>query len=383
MRASVAAAAAAAVAAVTAVALSAAAARGGVGEEWEFLDDDPDCPPPPTVRVGGGGWVAVVAGAVAAFAGLAAVVDDALCARAGIPDNVAGATLMAAGASSPELFAALVSLFVFNHLVICACSALCARGGELRLDARILARDCTAYALALLLLLYAVSEVRDERAHHCKAWIHIYWHQALCLVAGYVCYATFCAAHRHLLCAAPTRGLSGWTATHGGDDDDGDAECEVRGEDTVSLWLLKKSRWYTGLRVSARAWQRRWCSVDDVGFVSRRARAGPERAAATRFRQPRARVYNLPSASRIEVVDPSRLVFEIESPTLVEGSRVVQFRALSRAELRRVVVALSLRRARYAALSPRRREEAARRSGGRQCGAPAARAVHAVLLPLK
>lgn len=52
-----------------------------------------------------------------------------------IPDDVAGATLMAAGASSPELFSSFVSLFIthsalglgtivgseiFNQLIICA-----------------------------------------------------------------------------------------------------------------------------------------------------------------------------------------------------------------------------------------------------------------------
>ena len=60
-----------------------------------------------------------------------------------IPDDVAGATLMAAGASSPEVFSSLIALFVthsalgvgtvvgseiFNHLCICAGSVFFARG---------------------------------------------------------------------------------------------------------------------------------------------------------------------------------------------------------------------------------------------------------------
>mmetsp|Transcript_24995 Transcript_24995/g.36689 ORF Transcript_24995/g.36689 Transcript_24995/m.36689 type:complete len:116 (-) Transcript_24995:2039-2386(-) len=56
-----------------------------------------------------------------------------------IPDDVAGATLMAAGASSPELFSSIVALFIthsalglgtvvgseiFNQLIICAGAVL-------------------------------------------------------------------------------------------------------------------------------------------------------------------------------------------------------------------------------------------------------------------
>lgn len=59
--------------------------------------------------------------------------------RFNIPDDVAGATLMATGASAPELLASCMSLFVthsslglgtivgseiFNHLIICAGSIL-------------------------------------------------------------------------------------------------------------------------------------------------------------------------------------------------------------------------------------------------------------------
>ena len=76
---------------------------------------------------------------------------------------------MAAGASSPELFAALISLFVtrsalgigtiigseiFNHLCICAGSVLYSKTGVVRLDARILARELVFYTIAVLALLY-------------------------------------------------------------------------------------------------------------------------------------------------------------------------------------------------------------------------------------
>ena len=51
--------------------------------------------------------------------GLAVVCEDyfvpsitIMCERNKIPDDVAGATFMAAGASSPEMFACFVSLFI-------------------------------------------------------------------------------------------------------------------------------------------------------------------------------------------------------------------------------------------------------------------------------
>ena len=63
-----------------------------------------------------------------------------------IPDDVAGATLMAAGASFPELFSSIIALFVthsslglgtivgskiFNQLIKCAGAMLSAKSGKL------------------------------------------------------------------------------------------------------------------------------------------------------------------------------------------------------------------------------------------------------------
>lgn len=116
------------------------------------------------------------------FWALAVVVEDffvpalnILCIKLKMPDDVAGATFMAAGASSPELFAAVISLFVtrtalgigtiigseiFNHLCICAGSVLYSKSGVLELDPRILAREVVFYGLAILALLYCESERR-------------------------------------------------------------------------------------------------------------------------------------------------------------------------------------------------------------------------------
>lgn len=80
-----------------------------------------------------------------------------MCEKANIPDNVAGATFMAAGASSPELFASIIALFlyksalgagtiigseIFNHLCICAGSVLYSKGGVVEVEPRIVMREC-------------------------------------------------------------------------------------------------------------------------------------------------------------------------------------------------------------------------------------------------
>ena len=89
-----------------------------------------------------GGWIILIFATLSMFYGLAVVVEEyfvpalnTMCVKYNIPDDVAGATFMAAGASSPEMFAALISLFIthsalgvgtiigselFNHLVIAA-----------------------------------------------------------------------------------------------------------------------------------------------------------------------------------------------------------------------------------------------------------------------
>jgi K+-dependent Na+/Ca+ exchanger-like protein len=96
-----------------------------------------------------------------------------LCEEFKIPDDVAGATFMAAGASSPELFTAMIGLLVydsnigvgtvvgseiFNHMIISAGSVLFAKDGVLHLDARIVTRDLVAYAMALLILIWALKD---------------------------------------------------------------------------------------------------------------------------------------------------------------------------------------------------------------------------------
>jgi Ca2+/Na+ antiporter len=95
-----------------------------------------------------------------------------------IPDDIAGATLMASGASSPELLCTLVSLFithsslglgtivgseVFNLLIICAGSVYASKVHEdgsryLVLDKVMVVREALFYGLSIALLYVALSE---------------------------------------------------------------------------------------------------------------------------------------------------------------------------------------------------------------------------------
>ena len=122
------------------------------------------------------GWLMVyVGGAVVMFWALALVTEEkfvpalnAFATHAGIPPAVAGATLMAAGASSPELFGNVIAIFIthselgvgtiigselFNHMVIAAGSIRTTPGGRpLALELGSTVRECGFYALSLFLL---------------------------------------------------------------------------------------------------------------------------------------------------------------------------------------------------------------------------------------
>jgi K+-dependent Na+/Ca+ exchanger-like protein len=202
--------------------------------------------------------IIIVIGLFVAFWGLAVVCEDyfvpsitIMCEYNKIPDDVAGATFMAAGASSPEMFACFVSLFVthtalgagtiigseiFNHLVICAAAVLYANGGELQLDWRLVLRESLFYLMALLLLIAALSLNSNEDGSLCQQDVYtyyrkanrecnqtggnflhdstdyedwhdpefqplycIYWWQALILIVGYVCYALTCAYYQKIM----------------------------------------------------------------------------------------------------------------------------------------------------------------------------------------
>eukprot|EP00977_Amphora_coffeiformis_P019012 scaffold6856_cov156-Amphora_coffeaeformis.AAC.5 len=124
-----------------------------------------------------------------------------------IPDDVAGATLMAAGASSPELFSSIVALFIthsalglgtivgseiFNQLIICAGAVFAAKSGKLELDKAIVIREVSFYALGILLLYLALQDKRPVKGD-VEEHIFISFSDACMVFVGYIAYVLVCA----------------------------------------------------------------------------------------------------------------------------------------------------------------------------------------------
>lgn len=113
------------------------------------------------------------------FIGLAIVCDEYFCeslekisAALHLSDDVAGATFMAAGSSAPELFTAIITIFispgeqgvgtivgsaVFNICVIVGITSLCA-GQILDLWWYPLIRDSTFYAISIAMMVWAMAD---------------------------------------------------------------------------------------------------------------------------------------------------------------------------------------------------------------------------------
>eukprot|EP00178_Gracilaria_changii_P020595 TRINITY_DN5_c1_g1_i1.p1 TRINITY_DN5_c1_g1~~TRINITY_DN5_c1_g1_i1.p1 ORF type:complete len:551 (+),score=72.99 TRINITY_DN5_c1_g1_i1:967-2619(+) len=147
----------------------------------------------------------LIPGIILLFVGLAIVTDDyfiaaleRICERLDLSEDVAGATFMAAGSSTPEFFASLLGVFVtedevgigtivgsavFNILVIIGLSAALA-GAVIKLDWRPLLRDSSFYVASIVLLLLFVLPITKGE---------IVWWEGLILVLFYVLYVLFMA----------------------------------------------------------------------------------------------------------------------------------------------------------------------------------------------
>lgn len=126
-----------------------------------------------------------------------------------IPDDIAGATLMAAGASSPELFSSIVALFIthsslglgtivgseiFNQLIICTGAVYAAKSGRLQLDVAIVTREVSFYALGILLLYVALRDTEPDPDDESGVnHIYISFWEACMVFAGYLGYVWVCA----------------------------------------------------------------------------------------------------------------------------------------------------------------------------------------------
>ena len=141
-----------------------------------------------------------IAGVVYMFVALAIVCDeffvpslDVIIEKLEIPDDVAGATFMAAGGSAPELFTSVIGVFVsfddvgigtivgsavFNILFVIGMCALFSKT-VLTLTWWPLFRDCTFYSVSLICLVLFFTDN------------HIYWWEAALLLSLYAAYVSF------------------------------------------------------------------------------------------------------------------------------------------------------------------------------------------------
>ena len=113
--------------------------------------------------------------------------------RWNLSEDVAGATLLAAGSSAPELATSFMDIFVFrnnvgvgtivgsavfNILVIIAVSGLFAKE-SLKIDWRPLTRDSIFYAISIAIMILVISDGE------------VTYQEALGLICIYVCYIIF------------------------------------------------------------------------------------------------------------------------------------------------------------------------------------------------
>jgi len=147
------------------------------------------------------------------FTALAIVCDDffvpsleVIAERLNLSNDIAGATLMAAGGSAPELFTSLVGTFsesevgfgtivgsaVFNVLFVIGVCAI-SSSKVLALTWWPLARDCVYYAFSLFVLALFMRPREGEGSEG-----RIYWHEAFLLLLMYVGYVTVMGFNQRL-----------------------------------------------------------------------------------------------------------------------------------------------------------------------------------------
>lgn len=173
-----------------------------VPEEPAEPEQDPLFPPDVFTKeqLKNGGVVCYMLGVLYMFVALAIVCDeffvpalDVIIEKFGISEDVAGATFMAAGGSAPELFTAVIGVFVafsdvgigtvvgsavFNILFVIGMCALFSKT-VLHLTWWPLFRDCTFYSVSLItLILFFVDNF-------------IMWWEALLLLFVYILYVIF------------------------------------------------------------------------------------------------------------------------------------------------------------------------------------------------
>ena len=182
-------------------------------------DDDADDADDPTASAGI--WIGLSVISLFSFYAQALVTEErfvpavnVIATHWNMPPDIAGATIMAAAASSPELFASFLSLFVthsslglgtivgseiFNQLVIVAGSIQYARNNRLKLDRAILTREVLFYALSLVLFWITLTDRQPTDDDEFNNHIYIGLGDGLLLLGGYVLYVVVCAYFKQII----------------------------------------------------------------------------------------------------------------------------------------------------------------------------------------
>merc|ERR1712151_555664 len=163
-----------------------------------------------------GTWVTLILITCASFWSQAVVTEErfvpalnVIAEKFNIPDDIAGATLMAAGASSPELFSSIVALFIthsalglgtivgseiFNQLIICAGAVFASKSGKLYLDRAVVTREVGFYTISIAVLYLALQDRKpDPNDPDGVDHIYISFWDAVMVSIGYVVYVLVCA----------------------------------------------------------------------------------------------------------------------------------------------------------------------------------------------
>ena len=232
---------------------------------------------------------------------------NVMCETVGLSDDIAGATFMAAGASSPELFASLIGVLtysavgagtvvgseLFNMLVIIGGVCL-VTPKPLLLDWRPLCREVFFFSLSLIMILVVLSDSEVEMS------------EALALLCGYALYVLVCAKFKpivHLCCPLSETDEGGMNADLlyediyakeaeqlkieaeadlaplGSNQIIGDANTTVpitisdsinsgasHGSVLAHGFLFKKSVFHSKARNTSSIWQQRWMVLDNDSF---------------------------------------------------------------------------------------------------------------------
>ena len=305
------------------------------------------------------------------FVGFHIVCDDffvpalnVLCDKLSMPDDVAGATFMAAGASSPELFASLIGVLthsavgvgtvvgseVFNMLVIIGGVCL-VTPTTLTLDWRPLVREVVFFALSLVGILLTLNDSV------------VYWYEAGLLMGGYALYVIVCANFNKIIrsmCPISTAEDAAINAD-GAEDlkgfmlEDGMTEADLResvrysadqlngaafgmdyGQVLMHGFMFKKSEFYTKTRNSKQMWQKRWLVLNEEVGLFYTKKNGKERVLLSSPNSWASSTLERLSYTEFALSTPgNKLVFKAAKPAFCKAwirvieARILHFKTLS------------------------------------------------------